>query len=401
MVRLLRSPRFVLAVLASGTVYCAAGAWLPWSLPGGAPPPAWATALGLDHPFAAWPFLASVALLFASTLACTWERRARIRAIARGELPPSAVGLPPRAADVRSFLEARGFRGRGEVLRRFGFALWGGWVLHVGLLALVAAVLVQQAFHDTALFDLTEGEATRLSERGSVFGRERGLFAPARPPDLQVALERFDPFLRQDGYAPDRLSRLAIAEGSGTPRVATLDRAAGVRVGGVEIFQAIPTGLSVNIDVAGMGRASIHLAPESERVASARVEDPAGRPARFVVTSERPLIDRVGTGRLLVELEQDGHRLALVRNAPFSFGGREARVTSIDRWGRFAYSRAPGTYGVFAGFAIILAGCTLLAFPAGVARIETPGSDPAARLFQVRGRDALFAEWQEEGMERR
>ncbi len=382
------------AVLAFGTVYSAVGAWLPRSLPGGAPPPAWAVALGLDHPFAAWPFLACVALVFASALACTWGRRKRIRALAGGELPASATPLEARAADIRSFLESRGYRGRGDVLRRFGFALWGGWVFHVGLLVLVAAVLVQQAFHDSAFFDLTEGEAILLSARGAVFSREKGPLAPAAPPDLHVALEQFDPFLHQEGYAPDRSSRLVIAREGEAPRIATLDRAAGTHVAGVDVFQGIPTGLAVNVDIAGMGRSSIHLAREEERVASASVRDPAGGPARFVVSTERPLGDRLGTGRLRLDVDQLGRRLALEPGVPFSFGGREARVVSIGRWGRFSYSRSPGINGVFVGFAVILAGCALLAFPAGVARIAPPGSSPAARIFQVRGRDVLLAEWE-------
>jgi hypothetical protein len=400
MVLLLRSPRFVFAVLAFAAAYSAAAAWLPWSLPGGAPPPGWATALGLDHPFSAWPFLACVALLFASTLACTWGRRTRIRAIAAGELPPPAIGLPARGADVRSFLAARGFHGRGEVLRRFGWALWGGWVLHVGLLVLIAGVLVQQAFHDTAAFDLTEGETARLSSPGAVFGRERGPLAPADPPDLEVTLLAFDPFLHQEGYAPDRLSRMVIGREGRAPQVEKLDRAAGARIGMVELFQAIPTGLAVIVEVPGIGTRSIHLQAESEHVASAHLDDPAGRPARFVVTTERPVVDPLGTGRLRVEYEQVGRRHALERGAPFSFGGREARIASIGRWARFTYARSPGMIGVLAGFALVLAGCALLAFPAGVARLGPPGGNPAARVFQVRGREVLLAEWQEEGMER-
>ncbi len=392
-VRLLRSPRFALAILAFGGAYAAVAAWLPWSLPGGATPPAWAAALGLDHPFSAWPFLASVALLFASTLACTWGRRGRIRAVRRGELPPAAIPLAA-SGDVRAFLEAHGFRGDGEVLRRFGWAMWGGWVLHVGLLVLVAAVLVQQAFHDSGAFDLGEGETARLSERGVVFGRERGPLAPAGAPDLLVSLERFDPFLHQRGYAPDRASRISIA-GEGVPRrEETLDRASGANAAGVEIFQAIPTGLAVNVEIAGMGTRSIHLRPESARLAVAAVADPAGRPARFLVETERPADDPLGTGALRVELEQEGHRVALGPGTPFPFGGREARVVSVARWVRFTYSRSPGMAGVLAGFAIVLAGCALLAFPAGVARVGPAGSDPAARVFLVRGRTALLAEWE-------
>lgn len=283
------------------------------------------------------------------------------------------------------------------MLRRFGWALRGGWILHVGLLVLVAAVLVQQAFHDTGAFDLTEGETARLSGRGIVFGRERGPLAPAAPPDVEITLERFDPFLHQEGYASDRMSRIAIARTGQPARTETVDRAAGARAGPVEIFQAIPTGLAVNVEIAGMGTRSVHLRPESERAASAVVEDPAGRPARLSAVTERRADDPRGTGALRVELEQGGERLGLEPGVAFSFGGRAARLVSVGRWGRFTYARSPAMPGVFLGFALVVLGCALLAFPAGVARLAPPGADPAARVFQPRGRDALVAEWRREG----
>ena len=399
-VALLRAPRFVLAVLAFTAIYCAVGAWLPWATPGGAPPPPWVEGLGLAHPFSAPPFLAAVALLFASTLACTWGRRARIAGLLRGELPPAAVALQASGADARAFLEARGFRGEGDVLRRFGWALWGGWVLHVGLLVLVAGILAQQAFHDEGAFELTEGGTARLSEPGVVQDRERGLLAPQDPPALEVELQSFDPGLHQEGYAPDRASRIAIARPGGAPRLERLDRAAGARVGAVEIFQAIPAGLAVNVVVEGLGARSIHLRKESAHVAAAWIDNPAGRPARVVAATERAVDDPVATGRIAVSLEQDGRRLALEREAPFRLGDREARVIGIGRWTRFTYARSPGMPGVLAGLALVLAGCALLAVPAGVARLGAPGAGPSARVYLPRGREALLAEWRQQGSAR-
>lgn len=336
-------------------------------------------------------------LLFASTLACTWGRRARTRLLVRGELPPSAVALPARGADVGAFLRERGFRGAGDLRVRHGWALWGGWVLHVGLLVLIAGVLVQQAFQDGGGFELSEGEVGRLSAPGFVVGRERGLLAPASPPDLEVRLERFDPFLHQPGYAPDRMSLISIVRPGEAPRTVRLDRAAGVRAGPVELHQAIPTGLAVNLEVEGLGIRSAHLATESDRLASASLDDPAGRPARLTVSTERRADDPRGTGPLRIELEQESGRLTLEPGVPFRFGGRAARVVAVVRWGRFTWARSPGMPAVLAGFAVILAGCALLAFPAGVARLEPPGTGVAARVFQPRGREVLLAEWGREG----
>jgi hypothetical protein len=392
-VSLLRSPGLVLSVIGFLAAWSGLGAWAPWMQPGGLPAPAWAVAVGLDHPFTSWPFLLVVALLFASTLACTWGRRGRVLAIRRGELPPSSTRLAPGAGDVRAFLAAEGFRGQGEVLTRFAPALWGGWVLHVGLLVVIAAVLVQHALSDSGTFDLSEGEQANLAAHGTVFARERGPLAPEALPDVLVALVRFDPFRKQHGYSSDRLSELEVSLPGEPPRVETVDRAAGIRAGAVELFQAIPSGMAMTLEVPGTGLRTLRLLEETPRRAAAEVTDPAGMPARFVVESERDLDGVAGPGKLLVWMESRGARRTLMPGAPFPFGAGQARVLGMGRWGRFTYTRTPGLWGVFAGFAAILAGCTLLAFPAGVARLGRPGEGAAALVFTVRGGSALAAEW--------
>jgi len=396
-VSFLRRPSTALAIIAFVAVWTTAGAWAPWTREQGGVAPTWAAAIGLGHPFTAWPFLAGVALLFASTLACTWGRRRRIVALRSGELPPGAQRLPQRPADVRAFLLAHGFRGDGPLLVRNGLALWGGWVLHVGLLLLVAAVLLQQARADGGVFDLTQGEAARLDAPGVVFGRERAPFAPEPLPPVEVRLEQFDPALHQPGYAPDRRSRLSLAAPGEPPRVAELDRAAGVRFGGIEIFQAIPTGLSIVLEVPGMGARAIRLAEEAPRRAAAAVTDPAGRPARFVVDLERDAHDPAGTGRLLIWLEQGGQRTAIAPGAPFPFGGVEARALAIARWGRFTWTQTPALGAVWLAFVVLLVGCTLLAFPAGVARLGAPDGETAAALFVTRGGEVISTEWDRAG----
>ncbi|WP_242392765.1 hypothetical protein [Anaeromyxobacter oryzisoli] len=390
LVRIVRSPSFALAVIGFVAVYSAVGAWLPWSSPGGRPAPAWAAALRLDHPFSAPPFLVAVAALLASVLACTWGKRGRILRLGRGELPPTAMCLPPRpGADPGAFLRDQGFRRRGEIWTRCRAGLWGGWVLHVGLLALIAGVLVQQSLFDTGLFELTEGETAKLDAPGALLWRSRGVLARATPPDVEVTLHWFDPYASQEGYARDRLSQLGVVRRGHDPVTAFLDRSAGIRAGGLQFFQAIPTGYAVNLDVPGLGRRSVHLRPEMAHLASIRLDDPSGRPARFLLTAAGSLDDPMGTGPIRVELEQDGVRRALQRGAAFRFGDRDATLLSVGRWGQYTYARAPGMSAVFAGFALVLAGCALLLLPAGVARVE----DGAIRAYLVRGGAALAADW--------
>lgn len=387
LVRCLRSPGVARAILVYLGVYVAVAAWLPWTRPGGGGPPGWAQALLLERPFSSPFFLVGGALLFASTLACTLGKRARLVALSRGELPATALVLESRA-DTDAFLGARGFRGRGDVRRRHLVALWGGWVLHIGLLVLIGGVLVHQAFHDGGTFEIAEGERLRLSDSGALLSREAGLFASEKPPSLDVALDRFDPFLRQEGYAPDRLSELVVSDGRSSARV-SLDRAAGAGVFGATLYQAIPTGLALAVELPGGARA-IHLRSERPTRASADVMDPAGRPARFVVETERELADPQGTGAIRILLETEGAAVELAPGSAFEFGGRPARVLAVSRWAGFSYARSPGMAAVVFGFLFILLGAGLLAFPAGVARVLPDGS---AQVYVVRGAEVLWADW--------
>ena len=393
----LRAPRLALTVIGFLAVWTGVGAWAPWMQPQGPAAPAWAVAIGLDRPFTSWPFLVAVAMLFATTLACTWGKRARVLAVRRGDLPPSAVTLPAGGADARAFLAEQGFRGEGELLTRFAPALWGGWIFHVGLLVLIAAVLVQHALFDSGVFDLSEGERASLAAHGTVFGREKGPLAQEALPAVDVALVRFDPFLHQPGYSRDRLSELEVSVPGEPMRVETVDRAAGIRAGDIEIFQAIPSGMAITLDISGMGMRTLRLQPEAPRRAVAEVTSPSGEPARFVLDSERDIDGPAGTGKLLLWMEGRGTRTALAPGVAFPFGTGQARVVGVGRWGRFTYTRTPGLSGVFAGFIVILAGCTLLAFPAGVARMGREGEEAAAVVFTVRGGTAIAADWERAG----
>jgi hypothetical protein len=392
MVQLLRSPRLVLADLAFLAVWCGAGAWLPWALPGGPSAPAWAVAVGLDRPFVAWPFLAAVALLFACTLACTWGKRARVAAAWRGAPGGAPFRLEPRPGrSVEAFLRAEGFAGKGPVLFRHRGALWGGWILHVGLLALIAGVGLQQALHDGANFQLVPGERRRLSDPGAVFQREGGPLAPAAPPDLEVGLLEFDPFQHQPGYAPDRVSTLSVQPAGGEAVTARVDRASGVRVGGVDLFQAIPTGLAAIVETPGAGARALHLSQAGPRSAFAELAGPAGRGARLVVDAEHDLAAPGGTGALRARLVQDGRSADVALGQPLVLGGEPARIVGFARWAGFTYARSPGMPLVYAGFALVLAGAALLAFPAGVAR--PLAGEGAAEVWLARGGGVLARRW--------
>ncbi len=386
LVQFFRSTRLARALLISLGAYIAVAAWLPWTRTDVAatPAPGWAVAMGLDHPYAAPPFLLLGLALFLSTWACTWGRRARIAAQRRGDLPPGAPTLPVRpGVDAAAFLRSQGFSGPGPVFRRFGPALWGGWVFHVGLLVLMAAVLAQQAFHDGGQFELAEGEQVVLSAPGVGFGRVRGPLAPAEPPPLSVGLLRFDPALHQRGYAADRASLLRLALGDGAPADLGVDRADGVQVGPVTVYQAIPSGVTVTFRQADGHVRAVHLRDQAPQRASAFITDPTGAELHFIVEAERPFGDPRGTGALLVKARRGAAVEALRPGATFDFGGTTAEFLEVGRWAGFTWARNPGLPFVFLGFGLILLGALLLVFPSAVAREGPGGVQVLGRGFEV------------------
>ena len=377
-------------------LYTAVVSWFPWLATATSSPPVWAVRLGLDHPFRSVPFLLACCLLFVNTFACTCHRFGRTLRLWRGELPPYAATLEGCPAErAACLLRDSGFRENGAVWYKNRFALWGGFVLHVGILSIILSVGVQQAFSDGGSFEVAQREIVGLQRSGVVFGREAGYLAPKTPPRLEVALDRFAANFRQIGYAPDRQSELTVLDPEHPDRKITgvIDRARGLAVGNATIYQAIPSGFALTVEVPRMGARIVHLRTKNQRTAAADLTDPSDEPVRFVLEAENSLNDPKGTGGLSVRIERRGASQTLLPGEEFRFGPGPARVTGISRWGGFTYARTPGIGLVFAGFGMALAGCFLLLFPAGVARCAERAQQQETRVYLTRGIDLLLVEW--------
>lgn len=390
LLKFLRSPGLALGVLLFLALYVGVATWLsPWS--SGKPIPPWMVALGLAHPFSSTLFLLICGLLFVNTLACTWDRTLRLKTLWQGTVPPGSPLLRGASREKQgTFLRAEGFLERGGSRFHNRWALWGGWILHLGLLVLMAGALVQQGFHEGGSFVLAEGETLDLSAPGAVRDRVAGPLAPAHPPWLTVGLLAYDASLHQKGYSPDRASKVRLAPREGTPVDAFVDRAEGLTIDGATIYQAIPAGLALVVEARGLGTRAIHLHGEGN-TASAEVTDPNGNHLLFRLAAERDLSDRMGTGRLALRAERGGEAWALEPGRTFPFGRERAKLVSVVRWGAFTYARSPGMPAVFAGFTLLLAGSAILTVPAGVARFDEDAG--AYRVHVTRGSEVLLAEW--------
>ena len=386
LLRIFASPRLTLGVLGFLVVYSLLSVW--------------ATDTPLEkifgpRPFSAPLFFASVLLLFLCTLSCTWLRTGKVLSLRRGNVP--ALHIEIRAArriSLEEFLREHGFRGKGDTRWRNRPALWAGWLLHVALLVLMVGVVIQLVFHDGGAFEVAVGETVSLAEPGIVFDRTPGSIAPSSPPDLRVRLVAFDAHQHQPGFAPDRRSRLQVETPDGSVRDLVLDRAAGARVDGTSIFQAIATGVALVLELPNEEFRAIHLQTENERFAKTDLTLPGGDEARFEVEATRSFDDRRGSGLLTIRFLRNGVETEISTGGLIEFGNTRAKLVDLVRWSGFTYVRSPGIPAVFTGFTLVLAACVLLTLPSGIARLDTRGGSSIARVWLNRGSTVVESAWQ-------
>lgn len=370
-VDLLSSPKLTIGCLLLITVYSGISGWFPWVIDKKVTPPAWAVATGLDHPFSTIPFLILIMVLFLNSLSCTIKRAGRTLRLLRGFLPEKALHLVIKdETGFFKFLKEQGFKERRGLYFKNRLGLLKALPLHIGIVTLIGGIFMEQSLHESGAFEIAPDEIIRLNEPGGVFDRFKGYLAPETPPDLQIALQYFDPFHHQKGYAPDRFSRIMVRTSDGKERVFSLDRSSGIKIGDVKIYQAIPYGLSLYIDIQDMGTRVFHLRDEGDRRSTGEFISPAGNRVIFYAETERPLTDPNGTGAIRIFLVDEKQKAEIYPGGSFRFGDRTARLITVNYWSGFTYSRSPGIFIVFTGIGIVVAGSLLLMIPAGIVKKE-------------------------------
>lgn len=366
----LSSPKLTIGCLLLITVYSGISGWFPWVIDKKVTPPEWAATTGLDHPFSSIPFLILIMVLFLNSLLCTIKRAGRTLRLLRGFLPEKAPHLVIKdETGFFRFLKEQGFKEKEGLYFKNRIGLLKALPLHIGIVILIGGIFMEQSLHESGAFEIAPDEIIRLNEPGVVFDRFKGYLASETPPHLQIALQYFDPFHHQKGYAPDRFSRIIIRS-NGKENIFSLDRSTGISIGDIKIYQAIPYGLSLYIDIQDMGMRVFHLREEGDRKSRGEFISPAGNKVIFYVETERPLTDPKGTGALRIFLVDEKQKTEIYPDVSFRFGDRSARLITVNYWAGFTYSRSPGIFIVFTGIGIVVAGSLLLMIPAGIVKKE-------------------------------
>lgn len=377
--RFLRSKGLALFLLIILAILCLTGGWLKWVRP------------EIDI-FTSPVFLITIVLFFLNTFACTIQRTGFVLLLLKGKIPENSLVFPLRDISFEGFLIERGFKCTSKPYVKNRLALIKGWLFHVGILVMLTGIFVQQALYEEGTFDITVGQTLRLPQ--DTIERKKGLLRKDNS-YLEVTLLDFDPFYYEKGYARDRLSRLIINY-SGKVKPVSLTRVKGADIDSLTIYQGIPHGLSLIMEIEGRGIYTFFLRDVSERMARAEFSDPEGKRASFSMTTENPINDPKGIGDFRLYYERNGNIVQIFMNKDFEFGGLKARLKEIRRWSRFTYAINPGMPLVFIGFLIAVVGSIVFLFQGGIAMPDESGK-VAGYVYVTRGGEVMLNEWLSRG----
>jgi len=330
--------------------------------------------LGLDNVVGSAWFAALVALFWLSLLISTVSQYGATQALAgrvpSAELPPGALPVDLAPDILAERVQAAGYRpaGSAEGVQRFvrnRVGYWGNFLLHIGLVIAVVFSLVFVLTQHRVLVRLVGEEPTRLT-RESV--REMvGVMPLARELPYSVLLKNVQPGFWGNDKLESLGSELYFTErAGGEPRrvdVALSDKS---RFGPYLVYQANAFGRAFDLELQAPGellRPRLYLPYPNRRDAAGYGEMalPGSAlllKAKFYADSERksmrlnqpPLTLRLYRGKELLQ------QATLVPGGAAQLGPYAVRLQQSAWWTEILLDGSRGTAGIFAGFAIILAG---------------------------------------------
>ncbi len=381
----LKNPKLILGEISAIGLVCAVGAVLPFALESahfsGEHPELvrWVRLLGLDNVFASAWFLAPLVLACASLslvvvqqfrrAAQSWPRRLKPeqfqKALFRAEFDrpaqthasggkASSGGKAPSAVEgqTTSVIHSKG--------RVF---LLGSPLFHTGLLVVVLAGVVRALFGADAVMDLVEGET--ISPGPAVWnGQFPGYLARPISLNRPVVLTKVNSVLYPDGGLK-KLSAAFATEGSGEPGNIEVAVNKGFRVDGTRLHVGSDFGAAPTLGWPdGQGGTAWEAVLTTD----------FGKGAWQGVSSEhnglrahvRTLVDAEGKASSETDVRiMKGSVLAcaatlVVGQSATLPDGSKVTLGRVPFWIRLKASRDPSTALIYAGFALIMTGATIM-----------------------------------------
>jgi hypothetical protein len=370
--RFLRSPKTIVGEIAAIAVAGVLGTIVPqagtasdadiakWRGSGGAAR-VLMDAFSLDHVFRSEWFVALILVATASLAIVVIEQVRRARML--WTLRPAEA--PFKSAPYRVEFErpARAASARVEIRTHGRFSIIGSPLFHSGLLLVTVAGVMRALFAVDAVVDLIEGET--LPPTAQAWAAQwPGLLAKPFRLDCPVTLETVSAGYYEQGELRDLSARLSFAAGDGIrSREIAINRE--VAAPGGRLFTDSNFGpaalLEWKVPGATPVRQAMLLAHDNGRTfqgsAAAAGALRAHLRASVSASGDRPTqVDvRVldGPALLFAGTIRTGEQVQLPR-------GRSLRLHGLPFWARLHGSRDPALWLVYSGFALVLAGATLM-----------------------------------------
>jgi hypothetical protein len=364
--------------------------------------------LGLDDIFGSAVFAVVLALvLIAATAAMVHQARIVWRRTFRHAVPRSEATFitdrPPAevAAALRShrYLPAGTVLGHGRYLRQ-PWGLWGGLLLHVGLVvALGAGVLVigteRRAVADLAVGEVLEPEGMWLYEAGGRLSSPLVLDAP-------LALESVDPtFWPND--EPRQISSVLVFFEDAVEETVTIEVNRPVRRDGLVYYQDQAVGHTFLLEVAQDGvvdrvRVDVPWPPDRATPSYADVALESGGVLQLRSSVDDSAAGMTGAPAVVVRHALGEERSAagtLTVGVPIVVGPVSVTLADTLQWSRIIVVRNHGIGVLFAGFFMIFFGSALIYMTAPrEVYVDGSGADTVVIWRAFRFRESVIEEYE-------
>ena len=335
----------------------------------------WSGAAGLHRMYTHPMFAIVLAGVTISLILSTWSQC--LTACQRTFHPHAEVAggesftVPGTVRESCLILSASGYRRRRiseecTSLVRHSWGYWGSFLLHLGMLLVIAASLFIALTQQRGILHLTEGAIQRPSD--PLLKQEHGLLAKSLVLPEPLRLDRLTYSFRP-GYGVKQISStLSFLSDAGTTetKIAEINRILMHR--GLRVYQGVEFGHSFFVEVTGpTGFNRIYQLqiqhPEKPDLPSYNdfqnlLGDGSVVRAKYMVDAEGKSFDHVNP-LLTLRLDRQGKeigRLPLLAGGEGTIGPYSFRVHAFSLWSRLIVVNVTGMPGVFLGFFIICLG---------------------------------------------
>lgn len=131
------------------------------------------------------------------------------------------------------------------LFRKYGFSQWGGFILHFGMLIIIAAALYTFLFEKRGFVQIIEGD-TFFGQKEKFLSEEKGLLASQFIPDINISLIKFTSQYYSNGNVEFIESSLLINKHSESPKPVSISINHPINnVDGLNIYQSTFFGYTV------------------------------------------------------------------------------------------------------------------------------------------------------------